>query len=69
MPDNFILDNITKVKVPVRIVQGRFDMVCPPDFAYKISRKLTDCRLIMTISNHKFTHENTGLFRAILDSL
>jgi len=69
MPENFILDNAHKIKVPVWIVQGRFDMVCPPDFAYKISKRIPQAKLYWTISNHASEHEDTSVFRAIFDSL
>ena len=68
MPEDYILDNVHKIKVPVHIVQGRFDMVCPPDFAYKVSKLIPDCRLYLTISGHAGEHEVTSLFRAIFNS-
>ncbi|MDR2063828.1 MAG: alpha/beta fold hydrolase [Candidatus Nomurabacteria bacterium] len=69
MPDNFILDNAAKIKVPVYIVQGRFDMVCPPNFAHKISKVIPHAKLYWTTSNHKPEHEITAVFRAIFDAL
>jgi proline iminopeptidase len=69
MPENYILDNVNRIRVPVYIVQGRFDMVCPPDFAYKISKLIPDCKLYMAISNHAGEHEVTSLLRVIIDSL
>ncbi len=69
MPENYILENVSKIKAPTYIVQGRFDMVCPPDFAYKISKLIPKCKLYLTISNHKGEHEITTAFRMIFDSL
>ena len=69
MPENYILDNVGHIKVPVHIVQGRFDMVCPPDFAYKISKLIPNSKLYLSISNHASEHEITNLFRAIFNSL
>ena len=69
MPENYILDNAHKIKVPVYIVQGRFDMVCPPDFAYKISKVIPNAKLYWAISNHRGEHEVTQIFRLIFDSL
>jgi proline iminopeptidase len=69
MPEDFILDNVAKIKIPVYIVQGRFDLVCQPDFAYKISKSIPKCKLYWAISNHKPEHEITSLFRAIFDTL
>lgn len=69
MPEDFILNNVEEIKVPVYIVQGRFDMVCLPDFAYKISKLIPNCKLYFTISNHMPDHEISILFRSIFDSL
>lgn len=69
IPENFILNNVHKISVPVYIVQGRYDMVCPPDFAYEISKIIPNCRLYWAISNHKPEHEITQIFRAIFDLL
>jgi len=69
MPENYILDNVHKIKVPVYIVQGRFDMVTSPDFAYKISKIIPNCKFYWAISNHKGEHEVTQIFKAIFDSL
>ncbi|MGC1176689.1 MAG: prolyl aminopeptidase [Candidatus Saccharimonadales bacterium] len=39
MPDNYILDNIHKIKhIPCYVVQGRFDNCTPPITAYKLSK-------------------------------
>ncbi|MCL1876765.1 alpha/beta fold hydrolase [Candidatus Saccharibacteria bacterium] len=69
MPKNFLLNNVHKIKVPVYIVQGRFDMVCPPNFAYEISKIIPNAKLYWAISNHSPEHEITQIFRAIFDSL
>lgn len=69
MPEDYILDKANQIRMPVYIVQGRFDMVCPPDFAYRISKLIPDCKLYMAISNHAGEHEVTSLLRAIFDSL
>jgi proline iminopeptidase len=39
MPDNYILDNIQKIKhIPCYVVQGRFDNCTPPDTALRLSK-------------------------------
>lgn len=44
--NNFILDNIYKVKhITTDIVQGRYDIVCPIKSAWELSQKLTDAKL------------------------
>ena len=32
---------------PIIIVQGRYDMVCPPKTAYELMKKLPSCDFIM----------------------
>lgn len=52
MPEGHIMSNAHKIKCPVYIVQGRYDIVCPPATAYELSKKLSDSRLILTIASH-----------------
>lgn len=41
MEEGFILNNVTRIpKVPISIVQGQYDMVCPPQYAYRLRRAL-----------------------------
>lgn len=43
MPDNYILDNIDKIKhIPCYVIQGRFDNCTPPETAYKLSQAYGD---------------------------
>ncbi len=69
MPDRYVLDNATKLTVPVHIVQGRYDMVCPPQTAYELHNKLPNSRLYWTLSGHKQEHEGQNIFMAIFDQL
>ena len=66
MPDRYILDNASKITAPVWIVQGRYDMVCPPITTYELSRKLSTCKVSWTIGNHDYAHEKWNLVKAIL---
>ena len=46
--DNQILENIDKIaKIPSTIVQGRYDMVCPPISAYRLAQKWGNADLKM----------------------
>ena len=50
---NYILDNANIIKhIPTHIVQGRYDNVCPPRDAYKLSKVMDKCNLQFTISWH-----------------
>jgi len=34
LPDRYILDNADKLTMPIWIIQGRYDVICPPRTAY-----------------------------------
>ena len=39
--DNFIIENIHKLKdIPIKIVQGQYDMVCPVDSSHELYKAL-----------------------------
>jgi len=63
---SYILSNAHKLKMPVHLVQGRYDMVCPPITAYQLHATLPNSRLYWTISNHRMDHEIENIVRAIL---
>lgn len=69
LPDRYILDNASALHMPVHIVQGRYDMVCPPHTAYELYAALPNSRLYLTISGHKHEHESANIFRSIFNSL
>ena len=66
VPDNYILNNAHKLTMPVWMIQGRYDMVCPPIAAYELHKKLPNSQLILTTSNHLPEHETHNVRRAIL---
>lgn len=67
MEKDFLLKNAHKIHVPTFIVQGRCDMVCPPDFAYKIHKEIAGSKLYFANSNHHCEREIFSLFRAIFE--
>lgn len=69
MPDRYILDSAHKLSMPVYLVQGRYDMVCPPKTAYELSQKLPNGHIVWTLDGHKPGHETWNLTRAYLDQL
>lgn len=69
MPERHILNNAEKLTMPVYIVQGRYDMVCPPQTAYELHSKLPNSKLYWTLSGHKHEHEGENIFRSIFASL
>lgn len=52
MPDNYILDNAHRLTMPIYIVQGRYDMVCPPISAYRLSQEAANASLLWTTAGH-----------------
>lgn len=63
MPDNYIVKNAAKLTMPTWIVQGRYDMICPPVAAWQLYKALPNAQYISTIAGH------SGNDRANLDSL
>ena len=70
MPDNHIFDNARKLTMPIWMVQGRYDMVCPPVTAYNLHRKLPNSHLTWTIGGHRSSERETqSVVRTILAHL
>jgi proline iminopeptidase len=66
LPDRFIMDNAHKLSMPIWLVQGRYDMVCPPVTAYELHEKLPNSELIWTIGGHRNEHEGWNAVRLAL---
>lgn len=66
MPDRHILKNAHKLPMPIWLVQGRYDMVCPPITAYELHQQLPRSELIYTVSGHRSERETWNLKRTIL---
>ncbi|WP_417444087.1 prolyl aminopeptidase [Joostella sp.] len=53
LPENYILDNCYKIKdIPTFIVHGRYDMICPPIYAYQLHQKLKSSKLYILTAGH-----------------
>lgn len=52
MPDNYILDNAHKLTMPIWLIQGRYDMICPPRTAHELNKRLPKSKLIWVIAGH-----------------
>jgi proline iminopeptidase len=50
--ERYILNNAHKLTMPTWIVQGRFDMVCPPVTAHELHQHVAGSRLIWTMAGH-----------------
>ncbi len=48
-----VMNSILKPgEIPIRIVHGRYDMVCPPIFAYDLYQKLDNAMLYFVNAGH-----------------
>lgn len=60
LEDNFILKNADKIKnIPTVIVQGRYDVICPPLYAHRLKQKLPQAKMIYVKSGHSGSDRET----------
>jgi proline iminopeptidase len=50
--DRYIMKNAHKLTMPTWIVQGRYDMVCPPVTAHELHQRIKGSKLIWTMASH-----------------
>lgn len=65
MPDRHIFDNAHRLTMPVWLVQGRYDLVCPPAAAYELHQKLPNSHFIPVIGNHRAEREAHSVLRTL----
>lgn len=71
MPENYILDNIGKLKdIPMYVVQGRFDNCTPPQSAYELNKAYgKNMTLQMVNAGHKRNDpELQAALRAVINT-
>jgi proline iminopeptidase len=64
--DGFLLEkaNLDKIRhIPTFIVQGRYDMVCPPVSAHELHKGLPHSELVYTLTGH------SGMEKEIIEQL
>lgn len=59
--DNYIMDHAPQLTMPIWIIQGRYDMLCTPEFAYNLHKALPNSKLLWATAGH------TGSDRAVFD--
>lgn len=70
LPKDYILKNAEKIQLPVQIVQGRYDFVTPPKFAYKLHMALPNSTLHWTTAGHSSSDRaNFDVTKALLSQL
>lgn len=53
LPENFILNEAhTLAELPISIIQGRYDIICPPIFAYQLQQQIKTSRLFIVNAGH-----------------
>ncbi|MDB2614376.1 prolyl aminopeptidase [Chlamydiales bacterium] len=59
--DDWIINRSNAIKnIPTHIVQGRYDLVCPPINAYRLSEKLNSCNIHFTqLAGHSSSEPET----------
>ncbi len=50
--EDYIINNADNLSMPINIIQGRYDMVCPPENAYKLHQALPNSTLTWTLDGH-----------------
>ena len=67
LEENYILNNITKIKnIPVSIVQGRYDIVCPMRSAWDLKKRLTSSKLFV-IDNAGHSMKEIGIANKLIE--
>jgi proline iminopeptidase len=61
---DLLLDAAKKIKVPVLLVQGRYDMVCPASSAYLLKDRIPHAKLVVVNNAGHATREG-GIFKAL----
>ncbi len=52
LEENYILENANKLSMPIYLIQGRYDLICPPIGAYKLHKSLSNSQIIWTMAGH-----------------
>ena len=69
LEDNFILKNIENIGlIPTKIIQGRYDVVCPVRSAWDLNKKLKNSELIIVDdAGHSMSEE--GITKKLLEAV
>jgi proline iminopeptidase len=67
--DGYILNNTDKLTMPIWLIQGRYDMVCPPINAWNLHKKLPYSKLTWTMAGHGNERSNYDVYSTIFANL
>lgn len=58
--EDYILNNLNQIKnIPIKIVHGKEDIICPLKFAVQLDGRLSNCTLYVTDGGHSDSEPNT----------
>lgn len=57
--DEYVFKNAHKLTMSIELVQGRYDMVCPPYAAYRLHKLVPNSRLHWTLTGHSGSDRET----------
>lgn len=53
LPCNYIINNTSAIEdIPISIIHGRFDVICPPFYAYQLYKKLNNTTISFLDAGH-----------------
>lgn len=67
-PD-YIMKNASKITAPLYIVQGRYDMACPPFTAYNLHKAVPGSKLYITLASHSHDPETYTALKVLRDTI
>jgi proline iminopeptidase len=68
LPDNYIMENLNQIRsIPISIIQGRFDVICPPFFVYQFCKHLEMSTLTFLNAGH--SDSEPAIEKAIINEL
>lgn len=66
--DNRILDNMSRLRgIPGNVIQGRYDLICPPQAAWSLVRSWPEAKLEMVQAGHSLSEPEIS--RALLHTM
>jgi proline iminopeptidase len=63
--ERYIMQQAHTLTMPVWIVQGRYDMVCPPVTAHELHQRIAGSQLIWTMAGHGNDRSNYDVMRTL----
>lgn len=63
LPEGYILKHARTLRMPVHIIQGRYDFVCPPMTAYQLNKIIPRSQLHWVLAGHRSEHETVTAMR------